>query len=89
MRPSGAVPPELEKYQIDCNGFQSVFPGGGVAFVLTPDDHQKAQEDALSSHCKEVVSVLVKTDVLMEMARNLTNFTSGACGYVLKPYDNG
>jgi hypothetical protein len=48
-----------------------VFPGGGVAFVLTPDDHQKAQEDALSSHCKEVVSVLVKTDVLMEMARNL------------------
>ncbi|RCV26846.1 hypothetical protein SETIT_5G278000v2 [Setaria italica] len=46
-------------------------PGGGVAFVFTPDDHDKAQEHDLAADCKEVVSVLVKSEVLMDMARDV------------------
>ncbi|XP_072149766.1 LEAF RUST 10 DISEASE-RESISTANCEUS RECEPTOR-LIKE PROTEIN KINASE-like 2.1 isoform X3 [Setaria viridis] len=76
------MPAGLHKYQIDCN-FESPVPGGGVAFVLTPDDHDKAQEHDLAADCHKVVSVLVKNEVL-EVARTWTNFTSGAYGYVLK-----
>jgi hypothetical protein len=82
--PETPVPRELEKYQINCNGSQRPVPGGGVAFVLTTDDHDKAQEYAFSTHCEEVVSMPVKPEVMVEVARNWTNFTRGAYGYVLK-----
>ncbi|CAL4961993.1 unnamed protein product, partial [Urochloa decumbens] len=74
----------LDKYQIDCKGFKSPVPGGGVAFVFTSVDHEKAQQYNLASRCEEVVSVLVNGDVLKDMAGNWTNFTSGGYGYLLK-----
>ena len=52
--------------------------------MLTPDDHGKAQEQELAAYCKNNLSVPVRSDVLMVMARNMTNFRSGGYGDVLK-----
>ncbi|KAG2599917.1 LEAF RUST 10 DISEASE-RESISTANCE LOCUS RECEPTOR-LIKE PROTEIN KINASE-like 2.1 isoform X2 [Panicum virgatum] len=78
-----AVPPGLDAYRIDCNWLKSPF-GDGPSFVLTPDDHGKAREQELAAHCKNNLSVPVRSDVLMVMARNRTNFRSGGYGDVLK-----
>ncbi|RLN23422.1 hypothetical protein C2845_PM07G19390 [Panicum miliaceum] len=61
-----AVPPDLEKYKIDCN-LEDPFVGDGASFVFTPDDHGKAQEHELDQdgRCSKVVSVPVRSEFLM------------------------
>ena len=52
--------------------------------MLTPDDHGKAQEQELAAYCKNNLSVPVRSEVLMVMARNRTNLRSGGYADVLK-----
>ncbi|CAO2204430.1 unnamed protein product [Urochloa humidicola] len=74
------APAGLDKYRIDCNGSKSPF-GEGASFVLTPDDHDKAEEHDLAAYCKNL-SVPVRSEVLK--ASNKSSFTSGGYGDVLK-----
>nr|CAB3477991.1 unnamed protein product [Digitaria exilis] len=74
------VPPGLDTYQIDCNGFKSPF-GDGPTFVFTPDDLDKAHEQELVMLCYNF-SVPVSGEALA--ARNRTNITHGGYGEVLK-----
>jgi hypothetical protein len=62
--PRATVPPGLDKYQIDCNGFKSP-AAGGDSFVFTSDDLDKAQEHELAASCSELVSVPVRNETLM------------------------
>ncbi|CAD6237319.1 unnamed protein product [Miscanthus lutarioriparius] len=58
----------------------------GDSFVLTPGelDTGKHLEQELATNCSKVVTVPVIGDVLRAAASNLSNFTSGGYGDVLK-----
>nr|TKW16157.1 hypothetical protein SEVIR_5G280700v2 [Setaria viridis] len=74
------APAGVDTYRIDCNGLKSPFDDG-ASFVLTPDDHGKAQEHNLAAYCKNL-SVPVRSEVLK--SGNKTSFTSGGYGDVLR-----
>jgi len=69
--PGVAVPPDLVTYKINCS-LMGPF-GEGASFVFTPDDHVKAQEHELDQdgHCSEVVSVPVRSEILMASNRSM------------------
>ncbi|PVH38205.1 hypothetical protein PAHAL_5G198300 [Panicum hallii] len=75
-------PDDLITYKIGCN-LKSPY-ADGASFVFTPDDHDKAKEHALDQDwsCKEVVSVPVRSDVLM--ARNQSVLVTGGYAEVLR-----
>ncbi|XP_066312382.1 LEAF RUST 10 DISEASE-RESISTANCEUS RECEPTOR-LIKE PROTEIN KINASE-like 2.1 [Miscanthus floridulus] len=77
--PRGPVPQQFDAYKIKCAGFKSPpGVGAGDAFVLMTDEQE------LSANCSEVVTVPVRSDVLMAASNNQSNFTSGGYGDVLK-----
>jgi hypothetical protein len=77
-----ALPPDLIPYKIGCN-LMSPY-ADGASFVFAPDDHDKAKEHALDQdgRCKEVVSVPVRSEVLM--ARNQSVLVTGGYAEVLR-----
>ncbi|PAN29136.2 hypothetical protein PAHAL_5G199800 [Panicum hallii] len=80
-RDGEVLPPDLVTYEIGCN-FKSPY-ADGASFVFTPDDNDKAKEHALDQdgRCKEVVSVPVRSEVLM--ARNQSVLVTGGYAEVL------
>jgi len=80
--PGEAVPPDLVAYKIDCN-LEGPFGDGAYSFVFTPDDHCKAQDHELDQdgRCSEVVSVPVRSEILM--ASNQSMLVRGGYAEVL------
>ena len=80
--PGVTVPLDLFAYKIDCD-LKGPFGEGAYSFIFTPDDHWKAQEHELDQYgrCSEVVSVPVRSEVLM--ANNQSMLVRGGYAEVL------
>ncbi|CAL4962003.1 unnamed protein product [Urochloa decumbens] len=64
-KPGDRVPPDFDKYQINCSGLPSP-QGSPTSFVFTDEELGTAQDYKLASHCDENFTVPVQRDVVME-----------------------
>ncbi|CAL4961996.1 unnamed protein product [Urochloa decumbens] len=64
-KPGDHVPPDFDKYQINCSGLPSP-QGSPASFVFTDEELGTAQDYKLASRYKENVTVPVQRDVVME-----------------------
>uniref|UniRef100_A0A3B6GV69 Protein kinase domain-containing protein n=1 Tax=Triticum aestivum TaxID=4565 RepID=A0A3B6GV69_WHEAT len=78
----------LEKFQIDCKGFNPpAGSGDGVSFLFTSEDDNVYREYELAEHCSRMVIVPVNKDVLMSSGQLVLPSDYGAVlkqGFELK-----
>jgi hypothetical protein len=72
---------DAEKYRVDCTGLGNP-RGAGVSFVFAADELDKDQEHELAAHCVDIVTVPVRSDVLM--ASDPSMLARGGYGDVLR-----